>query len=186
MPVSDEALRRYKRQIAVYRSRTSSLLVAAWAKLPGYDEEHVEQYAERTEPALNAGKVAAVALSAAFFALAMKIRPVGVDPDEVDSGYDIRQPFLATWHALAMGRPFAEAVQVGRSTTQGLGFDFVQSSARRTGDVVAEKSGKDVRWRRVPGGKSCEWCHMVAGQTYRTAQSADFGHERDDCDVIPA
>lgn len=184
--VSDEALRRYKRQIGIYRSRTSALLVAAWAALPGYDEANIDEYAERTEQPLAAGKAAAVALSAAFFALALRTRPVGVDPAEVDTGYDIRQPFLATWHALTMGRPFIEAVTVGRSTTQGLAFDFVQSSARRTGDVVAEKSGKDVRWRRVPGGKSCDWCRMVASQTYRTASSADFGHERDDCDVIPA
>lgn len=90
------------------------------------------------------------------------------------------------WHAFTMERPFEEALRVGRSTAQAVGFDFVQSSARRTGDVAAARSGVDVTWRRVPGAKSCDWCRLVAGQTYRTAESADFGHERDDCDVVPA
>jgi hypothetical protein len=186
MPVPDEALRRYKRQIGIYRDRTSGLLIAAWDALPSHDEEDVDEFVRRTAPALVGAKRAAVALSAGFFALALRIRPVGVSPDDVDLEPDIQGPFRATWHALAMGRPIAEALTVGRSTAQAVGFDFVQSTARRTGDVVAAASGRTVRWRRVPGAKSCDWCRLVAGQTYKTAESADFGHERDDCDVVPA
>lgn len=186
MPPSDQAVARYKRQIGVYRSRTSALLIAAWERLDGYDEENVDEYTEATRPALTAAKRAAVALSAGFFALALGIRAVGVDPDDVDLDPDVRGPFRATWHALAMGRPFDEALRVGRSTAQAVGFDFVQSTARRTGDVVAANSGQRVTWKRVPGAKACDWCRLVAGQTYRSAESADFGHERDDCDVVPA
>jgi hypothetical protein len=186
MPVSDELLRRYKTQIARYRNRTSLLLVAAWDELGGYDEANINEYAERTLPALNGAKTAAVALSSGFFAVALGVRPVGVRPDDVDVNPDIRGPFRAAWHALNTGRPFEEALRVGRSTAQAVGFDFVQSTARRTGDVVAAASGQTVTWRRVPGAKACDWCRQVAGQRYRTAESADFGHERDDCDVVPA
>lgn len=186
MPPSPEAIRRYKRQIAVYRSRTSALLIAAWNALPGYDEESVDEFEEVTRPALEGAKRAAVSLSAGFFALALGIRAVGVNPDDIDLQPDTRGPFRATWHAFTMGRAFEEAIGVGRSTAQAVGFDFVQSSARRTGDYVAAASGQTVTWRRVPGAKSCDWCRLVAGQTYRTAESADFGHERDDCDVVPA
>lgn len=185
MAPSPALMARYKRQIATYRDRTSAVLVAAWAALPSYDEADIETFVERTAPALVGAQNAAVALSAGFFALALGVPPVGVNPADTGITPDTRGPFKATWHALKMGRPFEEAVQVGRSTAQAVGFDFVQRSARRTGDLVAAASGVDVRWRRVPGADSCDWCLMVAGDQYRTAESADFGHQRDDCDVVP-
>lgn len=185
MPVSDEALRRYNRQIGIYRAHTAGLLVAAWDGLPGIDETDIAAFATAVGVPLAAAKAAAVALSAAFFALVLGIRPVGIRARDVAVEADLRGPFTAAWHALTMGRPFEEALLVGRSATQAVGFDFVQSTTRRTGDVVAAASGREVRWRRVPGPKSCDWCRKVAGQTYRTAASADFGHARDDCVVVP-
>jgi hypothetical protein len=86
---------------------------------------------------------------------------------------------------LSQGRPFDEALEVGRSTAQAVAFDFVQSAARLTGDVVAKKSERTVKWQRVPSPGACEWCVEVAGQLYNSAESADFGHERCDCDAIP-
>lgn len=186
MGASPAALARYKRQIGLYRARTSALLVAAWDALPGYDEDHVDEFTVRTAPSLTAAKTAAVALSAGFFALSLSVPPVPVRPGDVPVDPDVRGPFRAMWHAFTMGRSFDEALQTGRSTVQAVGFDFVQSSARRTGDVVAAASGRDVRWRRVPGAQACDWCRQVAGSHYLTAESADFGHERDDCDVVPA
>lgn len=186
MPVSDELLARYRRQIGVYRDRTGLLLVAAWNGLPSYDETDIEAFEETTAPLTAGAKRAAVALSAGFFALALGVRPAAVDPDAVDITPDTTGPFHAMWHAFTMGRPYDEALQVGRSTAQAAGWDFVQRTARRTGDHVAEASGRTVKWKRMPTGKSCDWCRLVAGQTYRTAESADFGHERDDCDVVPA
>lgn len=186
MPVSDEAIRRYRRLLATYRNRTSALLIATWDRLDDYSDEGFDQFVEQTRPAIHGAKVAAVAGSAAFFALALGIRPVGVRADDVPVEPRIRDPFLATWHALNMGRPPAEAILVGRSQTEATAYDFVQHTARRTGDVVAEAAGRDVRWRRVPDGNACDWCHTVSGQLYRTAESADFGHDRDGCVVVPA
>lgn len=183
--ISPAAMRRYQRQIGVYRDRTAALLIAAWDDQPGIDRSDIPTFTTATAPALAGGKAAAVSLSAAFFALVLGIRPVGVNPADVMLEPDTEGPFRAAWHALAMGRSYAEAVQVGRSTAQAVGFDFVQSAARRTGDVVAERSDKHVRWARVPGGNACEWCLLVAGQSYTSAEAADFGHERDDCDVVP-
>ncbi len=185
MAVSDAVLARYKRQIARYRAVTSAALVTAWDQLSGWDAGNVEEYAAATAAALEGGKAASVSLSSAVFALMIEVPPVGVSPGDVDVTPDIRGPFRATWHARLTGRPELEALRVGRSTAQAVGFDFIQSTARRTGDRVADLSGVEVRWNRSPGAKSCDWCRLVATQLYRTAESADFGHERDDCDVIP-
>jgi hypothetical protein len=186
MPVSEAALVAYKRRIALYRDRTAAQLVAAWDRLPAYNEEDLDQFTRSTTHALAAAKTAAVSLAAAFFALAIGTRPAGVNPADVEVEPDLRGPFRATWHALSVGRPYEEAVTVGRSTSQAIGFDFVQHTARRTGDVVAERSGREVRWRRAPGPNSCPWCRDLAtGNTWPTSEAADFGHERCDCDAVP-
>jgi hypothetical protein len=186
--VSAPLLVRYKRRIAIYRDRTAAQLVAAWDGLATIDQDDLDTYTAATTVPARGGKAAAVALSASFFAVAMGTRPVAVRADDIPSDLKTTAPFHAAWHALSMGRPYDEAREVGRSTAEATGFDFVQSSARLTGDVVAERSGRRVRWNRQPGAASCDWCSSpeVAGQDYATAESADFGHDRCDCDVIPA
>lgn len=181
-------LHRYKAQIAIYRNRTAAQLAAAWDDLATFNEMDMDTYAGAVATPLAGAKAAAVSLSAAFFAVTLRIPPIGVRADDVPLEPNLIAPFHAAWHARAMGRPDVEARAVGRSTAEANGFDFVQSSARRTGDVVAEKANRRVRWNRQPGADSCEWCTSpdVAGQDYASAEAADFGHERCDCDVIPA
>lgn len=185
MPPSDAAIARYKRQIAIYRQRTADALTLAWDQLDTLDEEAVIRYVVTTAPQVAAAKSAAVTLSAGFFALAMRVRPVGVRATDVPVQPRLNDPFLAAWHALNVGRPFEEAVQVGRSQAEATAFDFVQSAARQTGDVVADRSGRQVRWQRVPGAGACDWCRGEASKTFPTAAAADFGHSRCDCDAIP-
>lgn len=186
MPASRDQIRRYKQQLAIHRDRSSRLLVAAWDELSDYDDADIQRYTARTAAGLTAVKTAAVALSAAFFAAATRTRPAGIAAGDVPVEPRIRDPFLAAWHAVKQERPWDEAVAAGRSAAEAVGFDFVQSTARRTGDVAAERAGIEVRWQRVPGADSCDWCHTVAGQLYLSAESADFGHDRCDCDAVPA
>lgn len=188
MPPSSGQIARYRRLIGEQRYRTSAALVAAWDGLDSItDETDVDLFVRRTAPTLIGAKAAVVATSAAFFALATGTRPVAVRPDAVPVEARIRHPFLSAWHALAEDRPFDEAIQAGRSQASAVGFDFVQSTSRRTGDVVADRAGRTrVRWQRVPGPKACAWCELVAGQLYTSAESADFGHDRCDCVAVPA
>ena len=186
MPQSREVIARYRRQLGAYRLRTSALLVANWNRLGSWDRDDIPRLEEATATPLAGVKAATVALSAAFFAVYLDEPPTGVDPDLIDVTPNIAGPFHATWHALTMERPRTEALRVGASTASAAGYDFVQHTARRTGDHAAASSGREVRWRRVPGGKACDWCRLVAGDHYLTSESADFGHERDDCIVVPA
>jgi hypothetical protein len=186
MPASPEAVRRYRRHLANYRLRTSALLVATWNRLGSYDRDDIATYEEQTAIPTAGVKQATTGLAAAFLTLTLDVEPTAVDPDAIDVTLHTSGPFHAMWHALKEDRPFTEALQVGRSTASATGYDFVQRVARRTGDHVAEANGLDLRWRRVPGANACDWCRLVSRDDYRTAESADFGHERDDCIVIPA
>lgn len=178
-------LARYEAQVASQRERLGLALVAAWESLEGYDEDDVESFERRIAPLLAGAKAATVSVSASFVAMILGLRPVGIRPADVTVEAKTRQPFTAMWHALKEGRDGVEAWQVGRSVAQAEGFNFVQSTSRRTGDYVARAAGRDVRWRRIPEGGACNWCQTVAGRLYSTAESADFGHERCGCAVAP-
>lgn len=186
MPASDAQIRRFKQLIARRRDLLGASLVAAWTRLDTYDEADIQRFERMTTPAVRGAKAAAVASSAAFFALMTGSSPIGIRADDIDVEPRLRDPFLAAWHAVGQGRPWDEALVAGASMASAVGFNFVQSAARRTGDLAAERSGTRTRWRRVPGGDSCAWCVTIAGQTYHSATSADFGHDRCDCDVVPA
>lgn len=186
MPQHPEAIRRYKAQIAAYRTRTSAVLASNWDRLPAYDRANIDAYLKATAAPLAGAKRAAVSLSAAFFALSMKVPTVGVNPNDITPRVNLEGPFLAMWHAFSEGRPYDEALAAGRSMAEANGFQFVQSASRLTGDFVAAASGREVRWQRVPGPNACAWCIDVARDDYVSSESADFGHDHDDCDVMPA
>lgn len=183
MPSSPEAVARYRRQLAIHRSRTSALLVAVWDRLGSWDRKDIVRYEATTAAPIAGIKSATVAVSAGFLSLYLDQPALGVNPDDVDVTLHTAGPFHATWHALREGRPFDEALRAGRSAASATGYDFVQRVSRRTGDLATEG---ETRWKRVPGPNACDWCRSVARDDYRTAESADFGHERDDCIVIPA
>lgn len=185
MALSAEALRRYRRHLDARRRRTAAALAALWDRYEAYDTADAEDFARRSAPLLAGAKAATVATSAAMFALAVNVRPPGVKPDDVEVEPRIDHPFLAFWHALAEGRPREEALAAGRSQAEAVGSDFVQQTARRTGDAAAKASGRQVRFERRPEPGACAWCVDAADQTYRTARSADFGHDRCFCDVVP-
>lgn len=185
MALSAEALRRYRRQVDARRRRTALALAALWDRYEAYDTADAEAFAAQSRPIIDGAKAATVATSAAMFGLALGIRPPGVRPDDVDAEPRLDFPFLAFWHALKEGRPREEALAAGRSQAEAVGADFVQQTARRTQDAAAEASGKRVRFARVPEPGACDWCKDAADQTYRTARSADFGHDRCHCDVVP-
>lgn len=186
MALSDEALRRYRRQVDARRRRTAAALAALWDRYENYDSADRDDYVTQATPILLGAKASTVATSAAMFALALNLRrPPAVRARDVDVEPNPDYPFLAFWHALNEGRPREEALAAGRSQAEATGADFVQRTARRTGDAAAKASGRRVRFERRPESGACDWCIDAADQTYRTAESADFGHDRCFCDVVP-
>lgn len=186
MAPSQPVVERYQRRLDALRTLVSVGLLTIWDDLGSYSDADLNAFMVRAAPLLAGAKAATVATSAAFFALAMGTPPAAVAAVDVPTEPRIAHPFLATWHALKEGRPAEEAIAAGRSQVEAVGFDYVQSTARQTGDHVARASRRQVRWRRSPGASACTWCRLVAGQTYRTSESADFGHDRCDCIAVPA
>lgn len=186
--LSDPALvtliRRFQARLGLIAQRTAFSTALTWDRLGSYDENDVDRYVELTGPALRAAKRSSALLASGFYATLGSAPPVGVDPTTVAVEPATRDPFLAYWKALGLGAVWAEARQIGRRRAEAVGSDFVTSVARRTGDD-ATRDQDTLGWERVLDGSSCAWCAMVADQRYRSAESADFGHDRCGCTAVP-
>ena len=186
MPLSDALIQRYDKFLESQRNQTGRALAAVWDGLGSYGQDDIERFLVLSAPILRGAKQSSIAASTALFAIAMGVPPPAVNSLDVEVDPRIDHPFLATWHAVAEGRPNDEAIAAGRSQAQAVAADYVQQVARRTGDVAARQANVRTTWRRVPNAGACQWCQTIAGQRYRTAESADFGHDRCYCHVMPA
>jgi hypothetical protein len=182
--LADAAFTRYRGHLAYAKARTAAAVAVVWDRLGSWRDEDVARFEQAAAPVFEAGKQTAVALTAAFVAVVLEVPPPAVPAAAVVVPVDLREPFTAAWHALSMDRPWPEALAAGRSVAAAVGGDFVQSTARRTGDVVARTANRQVRWRRVTDANPCDWCRSAA-KVYRSAESADIGHSRCGCDVFP-
>jgi hypothetical protein len=178
-------LRRHQVRTATLRTRTAATLAAAWDSLGTYDRSDVERFATLTQPARNGAHAAAVTQQVAFLSTLTGV-PGSVDPTLLSVAGDPEAPFLAYWHALSQSRGYSEAVIVGRSVAEAEGSHVVASASRRTGDAYAEATGQEpLGYRRALDADACDWCVWVSAQTYRTAESGDFGHTHCGCEPLP-
>lgn len=168
-------------------SRAMPQLQQAWSALVTYDEAGVAEFEKAIGTVMQAVKKTAVNVSSGYLASATGLPPVGVAVDTVRSGFDPREPFISMWNALQNGVPFEQARLAGQRRAEAMLRTYMTSTARRTGDQYLSSLGvPHARWRRVPDGRACSWCILVAGQTYKSATSADFGHRNCGCTVLPA
>lgn len=188
--LSEQALvaliRRFQAQLGLVADRTAFAFALAWEGLGQYDEADVTRFAAATSQAAAAGKMASIRLAGGFYSALGSVPAAGLDAARVPTEVPARDPFIAYWRALKNGEAWLDAVGAGRNRAGAIGGDFIHSTARQTGGLVAEETGQRVvGWRRVLTGKSCAWCATVATQRYHSADAADFGHHHCDCTAIP-
>lgn len=187
---SDQAFRftrRYQDVLEAAGDRVVPQIDRAWSTLDHYDEVEVGRFVASIQAPMGAAKQSAVSVTAGYLAIVLGLARVGVAANLVRSAFDARQPFTVVWHALAQGVPWDEAVEVGRRNTHAMARTYVNSTARQTGDhYLAAARVESLRWRRVPNALACEWCRRVARDDYKTAETADFGHDDCRCSVLPA
>lgn len=183
--MADALTRRFQATVARIGDRAAALTARQWAELGSYDEADVETFARAVEPTLSAAKRSAVLTGVAYYAVrARLLRPPTIAADLVPVAADPREPFIAYWRALKMGNRAALESGIGRAAA--LARNLATSSARQSGDVLYREAGREPRyWVRVPDGDACAWCQDVAGGTYHSAESADFGHDRCGCSAEP-
>jgi hypothetical protein len=184
--VSRAQVTRYESLLERRRRLTAERLAKTWRDLGAWNADQVPGFERLAQPILQGAKTQTVAASNAFNSRALGVPPQPISAARVLVEADLRQPFTAHWHSLKMGNTWADALESGEIAADQVGDRFVHSVARVTGDHVTESAGlRDVRWARVPSPNACDWCQMVAGERYLSAESADFGHTPCHCAVVP-
>jgi hypothetical protein len=165
-------------------------ITVVWSELPGYDEEHVDQFIERAVPFVLAGQRQAVSLTEAFLARAVGRQPLGVEREAVVAAVRpgvepeqvYRRPFVTVWSALQAGKQWEVAAQEGLERATSTAATDVQMSMRQTLRDVGEADDLILGYQRVPDGGACHFCQLVAGQRYHTADLMPI-HNRCGCGV---
>lgn len=184
MTARAQLVRSYQDQLHRTGTHLSTVASTHWADLGQWNEADVARLTDQLAPAATVATQHAMSLAHGFVALAagLEIANINFDPYEPDWS----PAFQTTWKALADGHDFAAAQEIGLSTIASLAFDTVQSSARSATNQIDRQEPRITGWDREPDASACDWCIEVAGQTYRSADSADFGHDRCGCAVVPA
>lgn len=188
--LTDEQVRvltaRLQAHLEVIGARAAVATTRAWDELGTYDRDSIETFTRRVAPTIAGSKTAAANTATGYYSTLLAVRPPAINVARLATLFVPAAGFLAYWHALKEGRDHAEALSAGRSMVEAATSNAVVSTARRTGDAVAAATGqRTAGWRRVLDGKACEWCQVVSTQRYRTAESADFGHDRCGCTAVP-
>lgn len=178
------ATRRRQRGLAKLAGSTGSALTTAWFRMPSHREADQATWIRAARPVVQAGQRNAVTQQAKYLAVRL-----GEDPD-VDMAaalaaaeIDLVEPFLAFGRELGQGSRLRAALVAGGLRAQAIGESAVYWAARAANTTIDE--ARIVGWTRTLTGNACAWCIQVAGQTYKTAESASFGHAGCDCGVDP-
>ena len=190
MPLSEpqlvELTRRFQTIIARIAQRSGVAVTRVWDRLDSYDVADIERFARLAAPVFQASQQSSVAAAVGFYSTLAEIAPPAITAASVPVAPDVRGPFTVVWRALSNGHDYADAVLAGRSRAEASVSNLVHSTARQTGHSVSQVADmRVVGWRRVLTGKSCTWCATVSTQRYRSAESANFGHDRCDCTAVP-
>ena len=178
--------RRFQQSIATIVARGAPIAQKAWDALDNYDESAIDDLIAATLPPMSAVRSSSIRQAAGYYTVLAGVKPPPIAVAEISAVPNMREPFISVWQALASGQPFEAAVSIGRSRLEAVTANLANTSARQTGDVFVAKAGLTVHgWQRITDPGACDWCQMVAENTYDSADSADFGHDRCGCTAAP-
>lgn len=80
-----------------------------------------------------------------------------------------QRPFVTVWTALKAGTRFEDAVAAGLARATGSAAMDVQLTMRSTLTDIGSRDDLILGFERVPDGDACDFCVLVAGQRYTTA-----------------
>jgi hypothetical protein len=96
-----------------------------------------------------------------------------------------RSPILRLWHLIDDGAGEAEAKLAASSYADELASTDLHVAQRAGLESGARAGHRRIDgWRKDLSADACDWCRLVAGRTYRSADSVPF-HSRDNCSVAP-
>jgi hypothetical protein len=163
-----------------------------WDRLPHYDRQNVDEFLSTALPLLAGANLQSVAQTEAYIARALDRAPRGVDAAAIVAGIRngttpetlYTRPFVTVWAALSDGKPFDEAVALGRLRATTAAATDVQLAFRDSLPAIGEADHRLTGWRRVANANACEFCQRVSGAKVRRADPMPL-HPHCGCGVEP-
>lgn len=172
-----ELLRRYMARSARLAAAGAAATVEAIGGVT-FNDAGIAAFRTAALPILQPIAAEASALSSGYMAALLE-RSVEAAAEFVEP--DWRGPFIKYWSQLDAG--VEAATEAAVSQAEAIGENSIVSTLRRTAGLVDDD--RIIGWRRVLDANPCPWCTAISGRTYRSASSADFGHDRCQCGVTP-
>lgn len=181
MPRRDLLAERRTRLLDRLRAVTGSRLAVAFDSLGSYDDE--ARWYTVASPLVVAAQGRAISTQVAYLEAIIGQR-LTFDTGALleRAAVDLREPFIAFANVLDNGGEFDEAVTSGALRAEGVGESSVTYASRAASSTA---DGHARGWVRLLSASPCDWCQTVAQQTYRSAESASFGHLRCHCEPDP-
>ncbi|MGA5869261.1 hypothetical protein [Streptomyces cinereoruber] len=182
--VASEALQaaladRYDALTQSLRTRLLTFVLGAFDGLRALRDADVVEFLDRVVPVVVAtqaqmGQVTDAYLSAVMAdMLGATAAPAGVvlpealrgtPPEEV-----YRRPFVQAWTALADGKDFLDAREMGRNRLLSIAETDLQLARTHAAQQSMTRGGARFYRRRLSGGKNCALCTIASTQRYRVA-----------------
>jgi len=162
--------------------------------LADVDDETALRYAASHARLVHAGQLVEVRLASAYAASIWGAATAAVPPSAQTALDGVlvtaetptaTSPILRVRHLLAEGQQLAQALDTASGYAANLATADLQAAKRVALDTAATTHRRSaVRWLKLPSGDACDWCQLVAGQTYAAADSVPF-HAGCTCGVAP-
>lgn len=189
-------VRRYALQHNRLRLAAGLAVGRAWDRLAGPDDARAGRFVRAAAVLSSSAQAQTVAQVDGYLALLLALdgegSPLGLDPDQL-SGAALRgvdppdvylRSIITARAALGDGKPFAEAMALGRLRAVGTIEMDVALTQRAAMAEVSTREERIVGYRRVLSGQSCAFCASASTQRYRSGDLMPI-HNHCDCGVSP-
>ena len=197
MSAPEELIRTYGESYDALRLGTAEFVEQLWLDLGGPDDRRLNEFADAAGQVVDDANRATAALVDeyvdAYVGTISRTPPASANAgglaeyaaDQLrDSVADLwRRPGITARKALADGKPFEEAMQLGGTRAGSMAEADVALAHRAAARDAMERNGLDG-YRRVLTGVSCDLCRVASTQLYRTGDLMPI-HSRCDCRIAP-
>jgi hypothetical protein len=165
-------------------------VAAAWAGLPHYNQQQVEEFLEKVLPLTAAANRQAVMQTQAFLARSLGSPPASLNADQIVAGIRngvtpeevYQRPFVTVWSELGKGTRWEQAVKMGQDRATTVAATDVQLSFTHTLQAAGDADGSIVGYRRVADAGACDLCSAADGQVCSSSDLLPL-HDRCSCGV---
>lgn len=192
MATQAEIVLAYQAQTKRIRDEHHAFVMALWGSLASYREPDIARMLSVLLPRALGAQRTIAQLTEVYAATlgGFDPRPIdelrvtgaalrGVDPEVV-----YRRPARTIYNALAEGKPFEEAVELGRQRMASIAATDLQLAKRAQETESLEGRGWQWYRRVLTGDEDCALCILASTQRYRVGTLKPM-HPGCDCDVAP-